>query len=279
MDKRATICGNRRTRSRPRSAPELKKNLISSASKPAYWYALFPRWRAALRATEEPKKRILVIEDDEELSEALVEELNRRGYDVSYASDAPQGLFKARNSTFHLLIVDRMLAEVDGISIIQSVQRDQILIPALIISALGDVDERVKGLEAGADDYLTKPFSFAEMGARVEALLRRPSQTQPIFLQVGRLSLDLLKRAAFLDGEGVDLTAREFQLLEYFIRRPGQLITRDMLLEQVWQLRFSPQTNVVDVHISKLRRKIDQQKDKSFIRNVRGTGFVFDADG
>jgi two-component system, OmpR family, response regulator len=232
-----------------------------------------------LGAAEEPKRRILVIEDDEELSQAIVEELNRRGYDVSYASDAPQGLFKARNSEFHLLIVDRMLADVDGISIIQSVQRDQILVPALIISALDDVEERVKGLEAGADDYLTKPFSFAEMGARVEALLRRPSQPQPIFLQVGRISLDLLKRTAFLDGEGVDLTAREFQLLEYFIRRPGQLITRDMLIEQVWRLRFSPQTNVVDVHISKLRRKIDTQKETSFIRNVRGTGFIFDANG
>ncbi|MFY9658525.1 MAG: response regulator transcription factor [Methylocystis sp.] len=228
-------------------------------------------------AAEEPKRRILVIEDDEELSEAIVEELNRRGYDVSYAPDAPRGLFKARNSEFHLLIVDRMLAEVDGISIIQSLQRDQILVPILIISALDDVDERVKGLKAGADDYLTKPFSFAEMGARVEALLRRPSQPQPILLQVGRISLDLLKRTVFLDGEGVDLTAREFQLLEYFIRRPGQLITRDMLTEQVWRLRFSPQTNVVDVHISKLRRKIDKQNEPSFIRNVRGIGFVFDA--
>jgi two-component system OmpR family response regulator len=126
-------------------------------------------WRTALGAAEEPKRRILVIEDDEELSEAIVQELNRRGYDVSYAADAPQGLCKARNSEFHLLIVDRMLADVDGISIIQSIQRDQILVPALIISALGDVDERVKGLEAGADDYLTKPFSFAEMGARVQS--------------------------------------------------------------------------------------------------------------
>jgi two-component system, OmpR family, response regulator len=230
-----------------------------------------------LGAAEDPKRRILVIEDDEELSQAIVEELNRRGYDVSYAYDAPQGLSKARDSEFHLLIIDRMLADVDGISIIQSIQRDQILVPALIISALDDVDERVKGLEAGADDYLTKPFSFAEMGARVEALLRRPSQPQPTSLRVGRISLDLLKRTAFLDGEGVDLTAREFQLLEYFIRRPGQLITRDMLIEQVWRLRFSPQTNVVDVHISKLRRKIDKQKEPSFIRNVRGTGFVFDA--
>ena len=136
----------------------------------------------------------------------------------------------------------------------------------------------MKGLGAGADDYLTKPFSFAEMGARVEALLRRPSQLKTTLLQVGRLSLDLLKRAAFLDGECVNLTSREFQLLEYFIRRPGQLITRDMLLEQVWRLRFSPQTNVVDVHISKLRRKIDLRRDGSFIKNVRGTGFTFDAE-
>ncbi|CAN2535481.1 Transcriptional+regulatory+protein+CusR [Methylocapsa aurea] len=231
-----------------------------------------------MAASDDPKRRILVIEDDQELSEAIVDELERRGYDVSYAADAPLGLSKARGGDFHLLVVDRMLADIDGISIVESLRRDRIFVPALIISALGDVDERVRGLEAGADDYLTKPFSFAEMGARVEALLRRPSQAQPISLKAGCIALDLLKRSALLDGAKIDLTAREFELLEYFVRRPGQLITRDMLLEQVWRLRFSPQSNVVDVHISKLRRKIDLQRDKSCIRNVRGTGFVFDAD-
>ena len=231
----------------------------------------------ALAAAEETRASILVIEDDSELAEAIGQELRRRGYEVSYARDASQGLSQARDGEFDLLIVDRMLADADGISIIQSLQRDQLLVPALIISALGEVDERVKGLNAGADDYLTKPFSFAEMGARVEALLRRPIQVQPLLLQAGRLSLDLLKREAFLDGEGVELTAREFQLLEYFFKRRGQLVTRDMLLQHVWKLHFSPQTNVVDVHISKLRKKIDFQKESSFIRNVRGTGFVFDA--
>ncbi len=225
-----------------------------------------------MAASDDPKRRILVIEDDQELSEAIVDELERRGYDVSYAADAPLGLSKARGGDFHLLVVDRMLADIDGISIVESLRRDRIFVPALIISALGDVDERVRGLEAGADDYLTKPFSFAEMGARVEALLRRPSQAQPISLKAGCIALDLLKRSALLDGAKIDLTAREFELLEYFVRRPGQLITRDMLLEQVWRLRFSPQSNVVDVHISKLRRKIDLQRDKSCIRNVRGTG-------
>jgi two-component system, OmpR family, response regulator len=231
-----------------------------------------------LGVAEHTKTSILVIEDDTELAEAIGQELARRGYEVSYASDAPQGLCKAKTGEFHLLILDRMLAEADGISIIQGLQCDQILIPALIISALDDVDERVKGLNAGADDYLTKPFSFAEMGARVEALLRRPPPSQLLILQAGSLSLDLLKRRAFLDDEDVDLTVREFELLEYFIRRPSQLITRDMLLQQVWKLRFSPQTNVVDVHISKLRKKIDSQKQSSYIRNVRGAGFIFDAD-
>lgn len=228
-------------------------------------------------SAEYVKTSILVIEDDRELAEAIGQELTRRGYAVSYAFDAPQGLSKAQTGDYHLLILDRMLAEADGISIIQGLQRDQILVPALIISALDDVDERVKGLNAGADDYLTKPFSFAEMGARVEALLRRPSASQQLFLHAGRLSLDLLRRKAFLDSADVDLTPREFELLEYFIRRPSQLITRDMLLQQVWKLRFSPQTNVVDVHISKLRKKIDSRRESSYIRNVRGAGFIFDA--
>lgn len=227
---------------------------------------------------EQPKRRILVIEDDQELSEAIVDELNRRGYGVDSATDGVQGAAMARRQEFDLLIVDRMLPETDGLSIIPALQRDKIFAPALIISALDDVDERVKGLEAGADDYLTKPFSFAELGARVEALLRRPNQSQRTSLQVGALSLDLLARRAWLHGEGVDLTAREFQLLEYFIRRPSQLITRDMLLKQVWKLHFSPQTNVVDVHISKLRRKIDVKREGSFIKNIRGAGFMFDAE-
>lgn len=227
---------------------------------------------------EHSKRRVLLVEDDGGLAQAIIEELDRRGYCVGLASDGAQGINAARQQQFDLLIVDRMLPEIDGLSMIQLLQREQILSPVLVISALGEVNERVEGLEAGADDYLTKPFSFAEMGARVDALLRRPSQTQATLLRVGRVSLDLLKRAVFVDGECVSLSSREFQLLEYFIRRPGQLITRDMLLEQVWQLRFSPQTNVVDVHIGKLRRKIDLRRDGSFIRNVRGTGFMFDAE-
>jgi len=228
---------------------------------------------------EQPKRHILVIEDDHELSEAIVGEMIRRGYGVDHASDGAQGLAKARQQEFDLLIVDRLLPEVDGLSIIPALQREKKFTPALIISALDDVDERVRGLEAGADDYLTKPFSFAELGARVEALLRRPNQSQRTFLQVGGLYLDLLARRARLNDEGVDLTVREFQLLEYFVRRPGQLITRDMLLKHVWKLHFSPQTNVVDVHISKLRRKIDVNRDVSFIKNIRGVGFLFDAEG
>jgi two-component system, OmpR family, response regulator len=136
----------------------------------------------------------------------------------------------------------------------------------------------VDGLKAGADDYLIKPFSLAEMGARVEALLRRPPLARAAMLRAGGLSLDLFKREATLDGKTVELSAREFQLLEYFMSRPGQLVTRDMLFEKVWKYRFSPQTNVIDVHISKLRRKIDRDKSKSFIQNIRGCGFMFNAE-
>ncbi len=223
-------------------------------------------------------QQILVIEDDEEIAEAMVEELRERNYRVSHAATGVEGLASLRQTSFDLLIVDRMLPEIDGLSIIELLRKDDRAIPILIISALGDVSERIQGLEKGADDYLAKPFSFAEMGARVEALLRRPSEARTTILRAGPLSLDLLQRAVSLNGEKIDLSLREFQLLEYFVARPGQLVTRDMLIENVWKYRFSPQTNVVDVHISKLRRKIDGNGVSSFIQNIRGCGFVFNAE-
>jgi two-component system OmpR family response regulator len=225
-----------------------------------------------------PGQEILVIEDDQEIAEAMIDELRVRNYNVSHAATGSQGLTSIRQTSFDLLIVDRMLPEIDGLSIIEILRKENRSVPVLIISALGDVSERVHGLEKGADDYLAKPFSFAEMGARVEALLRRPMQARTTTLCAGPLLLDLLQRAVSLNGEKIELSSREFQLLEYFVARPGQLITRDMLIENVWKYRFSPQTNVVDVHISKLRRKIDGNRVTSFIQNIRGCGFVFNAD-
>jgi two-component system OmpR family response regulator len=221
---------------------------------------------------------ILLIEDDLELSNAIVEELDRRQYIVSHVQTGSEGIAKVRDSSFDILILDRMLPEVDGLTIMKSLRAVDQSTPVLIISALGEVDERVIGLDAGADDYLIKPFSFAELGARIEALLRRPLQIRATMLQVGSLSLDLLQRVVNLDGKAIELSSREFQLLEYFMARPGQLLTREMLLQNVWKFRFSPQTNVVDVHIRKLRQKIDITRSVSFIKNVRGYGFVFEAD-
>jgi len=235
---------------------------------------------AELDATSNNDHRpaVLLIEDDLELSSAIVEELHRREYIVSHAQTGSEGISKVRDSCFDILILDRMLPEVDGLTIMRALRTIDQSTPVLIISALGEVDERVIGLEAGADDYLIKPFSFAELGARIEALLRRPLQIRATTLQVGSLSLDLLQRVVSLDGKTIELSSREFQLLEYFMARPGQLLTREMLLQNVWKFHFSPQTNVVDVHIRKLRQKIDSDRGATFIKNVRGYGFVFEAD-
>ncbi len=224
------------------------------------------------------RTRILLVEDDQELAEEIIADLRSRGYEVCHASTGSEGVSNALSRSFELLIIDRMLPEIDGLSIIEILRSENTSIPVLIVSALGDVDERVKGLGSGADDYLTKPFSLAEMGARVEALLRRPLQARATVLQAGPLSLDLIDRIARLDGQIIELLPREFQLLEYFMWRPGQIITRDMLIEHVWKYRFSPQTNVIDVHIGKLRRKIDGKRASGFFQSIRGHGFVFKAD-
>ncbi len=224
------------------------------------------------------QSRVLLIEDDPELSESITDELKRRNYLVSRAKDGSEAISKIDAGNFDIALVDRMLPEVDGLTIIKSLRSADASTPILIISALAEVDERVTGLEAGADDYLIKPFSFAEMGARIEALLRRPLHARATTLRVGSLSLDLLERSVVIDGEKVELSLREFQILEYFVARPGQLITRAMLLQNVWRYRFIPQTNVVDVHISKLRQKIDKNRSVPFLRNIRGQGYVFDAE-
>jgi two-component system OmpR family response regulator len=184
-------------------------------------------------------------------------------------------LFRATETDYDVIITDRMLPHLDGLAIVQLLRQQGRTTPVLVLSALGTVDDRVKGLRAGGDDYLTKPFAFAELLARVEALLRRKSGPQASTqLRVADLELDLLGRRAIRAGKELDLTAREFTLLEYLVRRTGQVVTRTMLLEGVWDLQFDPQTNLVDVHISRLRQAVDKGFDKPLIHTVRGAGYI-----
>jgi two-component system OmpR family response regulator len=220
------------------------------------------------------KARILVIEDDSETAEEVIRDLSDRGYTVTHVASGRAALGLARDGHFDLLIVDRMLPEIDGLSIIETLRHEAVRVPVLVLSALDAVDERVRGLKAGGDDYLTKPFALSELSARVEALLRRPTEVRATQLRVGPLELDLIERKARRGGRPIDLLPREFKLLEYLMHRPAQVVTRDMLLEEVWNYRFPPQTNLVDVHIGKLRKKIDSPGESPLIYSVRGIGFV-----
>lgn len=219
--------------------------------------------------------RLLLIEDDEEAAHFVLKGLRESGYTVDHSGDGRDGLFRATETDYDLIITDRMLPHLDGLAIVQLLRQQGQTTPVLVLSALGTVDDRVKGLRAGGDDYLTKPFAFAELLARVEALLRRKSGPQATtVLKVADLELDLLGRRAIRAGKELDLTAREFTLLEFLVRRTGQVVTRTMLLEGVWDLQFDPQTNLVDVHISRLRQAVDKGFDKPLIHTVRGAGYI-----
>jgi two-component system OmpR family response regulator len=220
--------------------------------------------------------KLLLIEDELEAAEYLSKGLKDGGYTVEHAADGRQGLALAEKRGYDVIIADRGLPFIDGLAIIEALRKQGDRTPVLILSALGTVDDRVKGLRAGGDDYLTKPFAFSELLARIEALLRRgtPASGETTRLRVGDLEMDLLARKVTRAGSGIDLTAKEFQLLEYFMRRPGQVLTRTMLLEGVWDLHFDPQTNVIDVHMSRLRSAIDKGSDKPLIHTVRGAGYV-----
>ncbi|WP_041795036.1 response regulator transcription factor [Pararhodospirillum photometricum] len=220
--------------------------------------------------------RILVIEDDPEVSAHLLKGLREAGHVVDGVTQGRDGLFQAATEAYDLLIVDRMLPGVDGLTIIRTLRASDNTVPVLILSALGEVDDRVKGLRAGGDDYLVKPFAFSELLARLDALARRAQNTEgePTRLRAGELEMDLLSRRVTRAAKVIDLQPREFRLLEYLMRHAGQVVTRTMLLENVWDYHFDPQTNVVDVHISRLRRKIDEGFDKPFLETVRGAGYV-----
>jgi len=220
------------------------------------------------------RRRILVVEDDPETAEQLVESLATNGYEVDLAADGDDGLSRGRSADYAVMTIDRMLPGIDGLSIIQRLRQDGIATPALIISALGEVDDRVRGLRAGGDDYLVKPFAFAELLARVEALARRSAIVlKETLLRVGDLELDLVSRTVNRGGRSIDLLPREFQVLEYLVRNQGQVVPRAMLLQHVWDLHFDPTTNVIDVYVGRVRRKVDDHQAYPLIHTVRGIGF------
>jgi len=221
--------------------------------------------------------RILVIEDDSSVLDYISRGLRESGFTVDQAGDGKEGLFRASSEKYDAMVVDRMLPGVDGLTIIKTLRGADNNTPALILSALGEVDDRVKGLKAGGDDYLVKPFAFAELLARIEALLRRKeSSAAQTRLRVADLEMDLLSHKVTRAGKSLNLQPREFRLLEYLMKHAGQVVTRTMLLENVWDYHFDPQTNVIDVHISRLRQKLDKEFDKPLLKTVRGAGYMLD---
>jgi len=223
---------------------------------------------------------LLLIEDDRDAAGYLVKALTEAGYRVDHAADGREGLFHATEHQYDAIVADRMLPHLDGLTVIEVLRKQGNRTPVLILSALGSVDHRVEGLRAGGDDYLTKPFALSELLARIEALLRR-GQVAPapeMRLRLADLEMDVLARTVTRAGRRIELTAREFKLLEYLLRRAGQVVTRTMLLEGVWDLHFDPQTNVIDVHLSRLRQAIDKGFDRPLIHTVRGAGYTLRAD-
>src|SRR4030088_1757468 len=229
---------------------------------------------SAMAPGNELMARLLLIEDDQETADEIRAELGDHGFEVDWAANGIEGLDKARSGRAEAMIVDRLLPGMDGLTIIAAVRHEGIRTPVLVLSALGAVDDRVRGLRAGGDDYLTKPFTTAALIARIEALLRRPAESPDPVLRVGPLELDLIERTAKRGDRVIDLLPREFRLLEYMMRRKDQMLTRAMLFEEVWNYKFVPQSNLVDVHMGRLRRKVDVPDEQPMIHNVRGEGFI-----
>lgn len=224
--------------------------------------------------------RILLLEDDKDLGPWITNGLREEGHVIDHFSDGKDALLAAMGQDYDLLILDRMVPSLDGLTVLKSLRASKNTTPAIFLTALGEVDDRVGGFEGGGDDYLTKPFAFVELSARVNALGRRrdgleASGGELTVLRFGDLNLDLLARSCERRGQAIELMAKEFKLLEYFMRRPGRLVTRTMLLEQVWDMSFDPTTSVVETHISRLRAKIDKPFNDDLIRTRRGEGYVF----
>lgn len=226
--------------------------------------------------------RLLIIEDDREASSYLSKAFREAGHVADTADDGLDGYALAREGAYDVLVVDRMLPKLDGLSLIRSLREQGVETPVLILSALGQVDDRVKGLKAGGDDYLPKPYAFSELMARIEVLARRrggAAATEATSYRVGDLELDRLSHRVTRAGQEIPLQPREFRLLEYLMRHAGQVVTRTMLLEHVWDYHFDPQTNVIDVHVSRLRAKVDKGFERPMIHTVRGAGYMVRAGG
>ena len=217
--------------------------------------------------------KILLVEDDKQTADYIAKGLREHGHVVDHADNGRDGLYLATGEKYDVLIVDRMLPQMDGLSLVKAARASGMKAPVLFLTTMGGVDDRVAGLEAGADDYLTKPFAFAELRARIGALSRRP----PTSLGVGDLEMDLLARTVTRAGKRVELLAQEFKVLEYLLRHAGEVVTRTMLLEKVWDFHFDPKTNIVETHISRLRSKIDKGFDKPLLHTIRGAGYVIRA--
>jgi two-component system OmpR family response regulator len=222
--------------------------------------------------------RTLVVEDDKKIASFVVKGLKQSGFAVDHCADGDSALLLARTTPYDAAIIDLMLPKLDGLSLVQQLRKDSIRIPVIILSAKATVDDRIKGLQAGGDDYLTKPFAFSELLARVQALIRRATQTtEPTRLVVGDLVMDLLTREVTRGGQKFELQTREFSLLEYLMRHAGRVVTKTMILEHVWDYSFDPQTNVVDVLVHRLRAKVDKDFPKKMISTLRGVGYVLKA--
>ena len=223
--------------------------------------------------------KILIIEDDPDTAGYLQTGLREQGHSVECVGNGRDGLLLAAGQPFDALVVDRMLPGLDGLSVLKTLRGAGVKTPVLLLTALGGIGDRVEGLEAGGDDYLVKPFAFAELLARLNALVRRPPLNDvPTVLRVADLEMDLLKRSVTRGGESIDLQPREFQLLEYLMRNAGRVTTRTMLLEHVWDFHFDPKTNIVETHISRLRAKVDRGRSRELICTVRGAGYTLNDD-
>jgi len=220
------------------------------------------------------QRRILVVEDDRETAGQLAHSLTANGYQVDVAANGAEALRYGRTADYVVMTIDRMLPDIDGLAVMQDLRDGGIVTPILIVSALGEVDDRVRGLRAGGDDYLVKPFAFAELVARIEALARRSATLMKVtVLRVGDLELDLVSRTVRRRDRDIKLLPREFQLLEYLVRSEGQVVSRAMLLQNVWNLHFDPTTNIIDVYVGRLRRKVDDQQAYPLIHTVRSVGY------
>jgi two-component system OmpR family response regulator len=218
--------------------------------------------------------RVLVVEDDVDTADYVAKGLREAGFTVEHVADGRDGLYMASSSAFDAIVMDRMLPGMDGLSVVRALRAAEVETPILILSALGQLDERVMGLRAGGDDYLTKPFGFSELHARIENLMRRRGGKAPeTTLRCADLEMDLLSRKVVRAGRGLDLLPREFKLLEYFLRNRDRVVTRTMLLEQVWDYRFDPHTSIIDTHISRLRKKLDEGFPKPLLHTLRGVGY------